>query len=189
MGDDWTRLLAGDDLAGWTPAGARWSREADEAAAVLGDDGAHGAGAATAEDWNAGGRLVTGDPTWRDQEVACGITPLAGALAQLHLRIAPDERRWYTLDLRLDQGRITLSRADNRPGGRGLIELEGRRAPLALGREHQVVVRVEGATLTATVDGLRLGPVTDTWLDAGPVALAVWRCRARFRDPRVRRLA
>lgn len=171
-------LLAGDGLEGWESGGS-FRREG---AVVVGNDGGPAG-------W--GDRLMTGDDAWIDYAFGATVTLVSGEMAQLHFRIDPASRhrRWYTLDLRHPDQRVTLGWADNGPGGHGLAALVS--TPLAVehGRAYALRVVVRGDTAEGWVDDLAVGRVTGLKHSTGRVGLGIWRCHARFDSPRIELLA
>lgn len=179
----WRKLLQ-EDLTGWRSdkpvrrEGSRladvWSRSGDT---ILGTDVD-----------GAGERLIIGEASWTDYEFSVLITPLTGGNAQLQVRVSEDERGAYLVDLMLGWQAVQVATVDLRPEGHGLQRLSVVNAPLALGREYDVLIAARGASITTYLDGKLVNHVTDWTYRAGPIALGVWQSQTAFRDPRIRLL-
>lgn len=176
----WQNLLASADLAGWTsgylPA---WQRIVD---GIEGNDGCE----STAPE-NAGGRIETGEPSWRNYEFSARIQLLKGVMAQLHYRVCEAGRCWYTFDLAMKEQVASISKVDMRPGGPGRQVLHSVTFPIAYGKEYEARVVAQGGSLTSFVDGVRVISVSDAkqpW-PCGQVGVAVWQCCAAFRNLRI----
>lgn len=176
----WQDLLPIADLAGWTsgylPA---WRRVRD---AIEGDDGCE----KTAPE-NAGGRIESGDPCWRNYEFSATIQPLKGVMAQLHYRICEAGRCWYTFDLVMKEQSASISKVDMRPGGPGRRVLHSVPFPISYGKEYEVRVVAQEGSLTSFVDGQQINAVADVTqlLLSGQVGVAIWQCHAAFFNPRI----
>lgn len=176
----WQDLLSSADLAGWTSGyHSAWRRIVD---GIEGNDGCE----ATAPE-NAGGRIETGDTSWRDYEFSARIQPLKGVMAQLHYRITEAGRCWYTFDLVVKDRSASISKVDMRPGGPGRQILHSVPFAIEYGKEYEVRVVAQGGSLTSFVDGQQITAVTDVKqpLLSGQVGVAIWQCHAAFHNPRI----
>lgn len=136
---------------------------------------------------NAGGRIETGAPSWRNYEFSARIQLLKGVMAQLHYRISEAGRCWYTFDLVMKEQVASISKVDMRPSGPGRQVLHSVPFSIAYGKEYEARVVAQDGSLTSFVDDLRVNDVSDMRqpLLCGQVGVAIWQCCAAFRNPRI----
>ncbi len=122
------------------------------------------------------GMLITGSRQWRDYTVTADVTPHLTAAAGIATRVQ-GLRRYYALEL-LRPGRARITRGPDQVLAECAFDWE-------FGRTYSLSLRVDGAHLTASIDGDVVGQCTDDAYDCGGVALLVTEGRTATTTVRV----
>ena len=124
--------------------------------------------------------VVFGEGGWKSYELKFGLQFLEGANAQIQLRRSADGKQFYLVDFLFGWQALGVSRADHRPGGKGLQKLSVVNLEMSKLSEYKVEIAVRDLSITTYVDGKLVNQVTDETFGAGPMAFGAWESKARY---------
>ena len=132
-------------------------------------------------------QIVLGEEAWRDYELRVLVTPREGGNVQIPFRISPDGKRGYLLDVLLGWQALGVSRFGDAANG-DVEKLSVVNHEFRCGTEYELELAVRGHSITSYVNGVLVNQVTAFDHPAGKLALSLWRSKATFRRPQLRRL-